>query len=301
MHIGLSLALTRLSRTGGGAPPSPFDPDALAYITAVEAADTQALEPGVRVAIDDFVRGCKADGIWAAIKASCILAGARTLAGALVPLVGPAPTNFNFVGADYNRRTGLLGNGTTKYLNTNRNANADPQNSQHLSVFVHTGQSGSTAGSYLDSGAANGDSLVTKSAVVGRIVFRSRYSGGPSLVVDGVGNPTGFSGVTRSSSTAVVARTAQQDFSFSNSSATPTSNPATVFARFGSPVSEFTDGRIQFYSIGEHLNLAQLESRLSTLMTALEFGINTGLPASDYDADTVDYINRGYAAGGSLS
>jgi hypothetical protein len=69
-----------------------YDADAQAYITAVETADGQALETGVRDAINAFVVGCKADGIWNAIKASCILAGARTLTGALVPLVGTAPT-----------------------------------------------------------------------------------------------------------------------------------------------------------------------------------------------------------------
>ena len=72
-----------------------YDPDAQSYITAVEAADGQALEVGVRDAINAFVVGCKSDGIWAAIKAACIMAGARTLAGALVPLVGTAPTNNN--------------------------------------------------------------------------------------------------------------------------------------------------------------------------------------------------------------
>jgi hypothetical protein len=69
----------------------PMDPDAAAYITAVETADGQALEERTKIAIDNFVLGCKADGIWTAIKASCILSGARTLAGALVPLVGTAP------------------------------------------------------------------------------------------------------------------------------------------------------------------------------------------------------------------
>ncbi|MCP4832791.1 MAG: hypothetical protein GY886_11325, partial [Gammaproteobacteria bacterium] len=68
-----------------------FDSDASTYIDAVEATDGQALETGVRVAINDFVLGCKQDGIWNAIKASCILAGARTLDGALVPLTGTAP------------------------------------------------------------------------------------------------------------------------------------------------------------------------------------------------------------------
>ena len=55
-----------------------YDADASAYILAVEAADGQTLEPATRSAINKFVVGCKADGIWAAIKASCIMAGART-------------------------------------------------------------------------------------------------------------------------------------------------------------------------------------------------------------------------------
>jgi hypothetical protein len=92
-------------------PLATFDPDAAAYLRAVEAADGQALETPVKRAVDDFFRGTKADGIWDAIKASCILCGARTLAGALVPLVGTAPTNNNFVDADYNRETGLSGMG----------------------------------------------------------------------------------------------------------------------------------------------------------------------------------------------
>jgi hypothetical protein len=96
-----------------------FDADAQAYITAVETADRQALEAGVRTAINDFVVGCKADGIWDAIKASCIMAGARTLTGALVPLKGTAPTNYNFVPGDYNRKTGLVGDGSSKNLNSN--------------------------------------------------------------------------------------------------------------------------------------------------------------------------------------
>jgi hypothetical protein len=63
-----------------------YDEDAGNYIQAVETADAQALEPATRKAINNFVIGCKQDGIWEAIKASCILAGARTLDGALVPL-----------------------------------------------------------------------------------------------------------------------------------------------------------------------------------------------------------------------
>jgi hypothetical protein len=280
-------------RAGGGSvAPSPFDPDALAYITAVEAADTQALEAGVRVAIDDFVRGCKADGIWSAIKASCILAGARTLTGALVPLVGAAPTNFNFVSGDYNRRTGLLGNGTTKYLNTNRNNNADPQDSKHVAVFAPV----LATGNLFNSGGAG---------VAGRTgLARDGFSSvnNDTATFSNPGAPSaGFTGLSRSNASNYIRRTAGSNATVSVNSGAPNNNNIFIFARPASPVDSLSASRIGFYSIGENLNLAQLDSRVSTLMPALEFGINTGLPASDYDAGTVDYINRGYAAGGSLS
>jgi len=112
------LRVTRNSVTGAAvaavaAGPS-YDADATTYFAAVEAADGQSLESGVKTAINDFIVGCKADGTWSALKASCILAGARTLSGALVPLAGTAPTNYNFVSGDYNRKTGLVGNGYSK-------------------------------------------------------------------------------------------------------------------------------------------------------------------------------------------
>jgi hypothetical protein len=43
-------------------PRATFDPDAAAYLRAVEAADGQALETPVKRAVDDFIKGCKADG-----------------------------------------------------------------------------------------------------------------------------------------------------------------------------------------------------------------------------------------------
>ena len=48
-----------------------YDADALAYFARVEGAsgDNQVLETAVKDAINAFVVGCKADGIWNAIKA----------------------------------------------------------------------------------------------------------------------------------------------------------------------------------------------------------------------------------------
>ena len=244
------------------------DPDAQAYLQAVEAADGQALEFEVARAIDNFVLGCKADGIWTAIKASCILAGARTLAGALVPLVGTAPTNNNFVSGDYNRKTGLAGNGSTKYLNSNRLASADPQDSFHLSLSV------STAGS---SG--------TQMYIGGQIIVPNDiYRDGTNLIVrnrtvtvTGYGRQsgvTGFIGHSRAVAASFTSRLGSATQSNSSPSSSPEGVNIFVFARntngsFNLP----TDARLAFYSIGESLDLALLDARVTDLINAFAAAI----------------------------
>jgi hypothetical protein len=253
----------------------PMDTDAAAYITAVETADTQALEERTKIAIDNFVLGCKADGIWSAIKASCILAGARTLAGALVPLVGTAPTNFNFVSGDYNRKTGLVGDRTSKYLNSNRANNADPQNSNHNAVFTTLMQTDSFgAGSALIGvPVATGANNILFGTAFASAFIRSRVLLGGVTIPDSEGRPAarvGLHGITRSISTSFDYRFNKQTRSFSvNSEATSTDN-VTVFSRGN---SDYFGGRIAFYSIGESLDLALLDARVTDLINAFAAAI----------------------------
>jgi hypothetical protein len=242
----------------------PMDADAAAYITAVETADGQALEEKVKIAIDNFVLGCKADGIWTAIKASCILAGARTLTGALVPLVGSAPTNFNFVAGDYNRKTGLVGNGSTKYLNSNRNDNADPQNNFHASVYVFSASTGIHA--YLGGSTAGGQTLITRNDFTNGIDFRCR-SGSVGLITGSPGQNL-FLGVQRGSSASYTGRQNLISSTKNESSTAPASADILIFARNTIPVGLHSDGRIAFYSIGESLDLAKLDARVTDLINA---------------------------------
>jgi hypothetical protein len=242
-----------------------LDPDAAVYIAAVEAADTQALEPAVRAAINDFVVGCKADGIWAAIKASCILAGARTLTGALVPLVGAAPTNFNFVAGDYNRKTGLVGNGSTKYLDSNRNNNADPQNSKHLSVYATTPSSLNGDRGYIGTPSFNSAwSIITMTGEGG--VFCSLNSAGASF---NLSNTAGLLGVSRSENPSYTCRTNKTNTVVSRSSSTPFNENIQLYRRTGGLVN----ARLAFYSIGESLDLALLDARVTALINAFDAAI----------------------------
>jgi hypothetical protein len=260
----------RIAAVGSMSLRNTYDGDALAYLNAVEAADGQALEAPVKAAINTFVVGCKADGIWAAIKSSCIMAGARTLSGALVPLVGNAPSNGNFVSGDYDRKTGLLGDGSTKYLNTTYVSNTFfQQNSNHMSAYVTSAPASSTTTKvFIGNQSSLGSRLFLAKNAADQLSWRSATAS-TALNVSGQGLTTGFKGGARSSSTAVVARSAQTNTSASASSATiQVSLNIYVFAG-GFSNQNLCDARMSFYSMGDNLDLALLDSRITTLMTTL--------------------------------
>jgi hypothetical protein len=237
------------------------DANVVAYVLAVEAADGNHLEDSVIFAYESFITGCKSDGIWTALKASCILAGARTLPGALVPLVGAAPTNNNFVSANYNRKTGLIGDGTSKNLVTNRNNNTDPQNSKHISVYV-TQISGVNNTNYMGGSGTGGPSqlFITSST---QIIHRINGVSGATLST----NFAGLIGTSRSNSTQVVSRGNGTSTTSSSAVQTPQNQILRVFSNGNGANNSAC--RIAFYSIGESIDLAALDTRVSTLMTAL--------------------------------
>ena len=266
-NLGLG-DLALLGAVGGVA----YNADAQAYITAVEAADGQALEAAVKDAINAFVVGCKTDGIWNAIKASCILAGARTLAGALVPLVGVAPTRFGTEGGwNYNRKTGLQGNGTNNYLNSNRAHNAGAsQNSAHIAVFCSTTLASFTAalGSY--SPGTNCSSVLYASSPSSSILQVNSSGSGVSTTASAM---TGFAGTSRASSSTIARRIAGSQDSLARPSVTPGSENFFVFSSNESGPISVTSSRLAFYSIGEAIDLALLDARVTTLINALAAAI----------------------------
>jgi len=245
----------------------PLDSDALAYIAAVESADGATLEDSVKSAINSFVKGCKEDGIWTPISTSCILAGARTLSGALVPLVGTSPTNNNFVSADYNRKTGLISNGSTKRL-ASVNNNTLSQNSNHIYIRI-TGEDTRTvsAGIMGTTQLQTGSTMLRRS---GSTAFQASAMSSSGAVYAGTNIKwSNGCGITRTSSSQVswmensVARTAAL------TSQTPRNETIFVIASGGN----YTTSRAAFFSVGQNLNLALLDSRVSTLMTDLSAAI----------------------------
>jgi len=260
------------------------DPDAAAYIAAVEAADTAAgqsggLETATKVAIHSFVKGCKNDGIWPAIKASCILAGARTLAGALVPLVGAAPTRQGTEGGwNYDRKTGLAANGTDNYLNSGFLATGISATSNHLfangSSFPTTGSAFRTGiGSWASSTSRLNITLLSN-------LNERRYQDAATFanITSGLTTSGSVSGARLSTTLS----TLYQDGSSVNTltSAISPTMPAFNFFVYalnlaGSPV-DLTNARFNFYGIGDGLTGTQMtayHTRVTTLINAFAAAI----------------------------
>jgi hypothetical protein len=247
---------------------SSLDKDAAIYLNAVAVQDGEQLEPAVKKAINDFVKGCKQDGIWDAIKACAILAGARTLNGALVALKGSNPTNNGpFVSGDYDRETGLVGNASTKYLDTNRNNNADGQNDQHMAVYVSTATA--SGGAYIGAGHVDSGSTHFGRTTTG-LFSRNRNS---AAQVGGTASQTGFIGVSRSASGSYVRRSGSSNSTLTQTSETPLNQNIWLYATVGpsstnAPIN-LGSGRVAFYSVGSSLTLSTLQSRVDALYSAI--------------------------------
>lgn len=251
----------RLLRPRASATLVATDADARAYITAVRAADGgQWMEGGVQRAIDAFVIGCKTDGVWDAIKASCILCGARSLAGINVPLKGTTPTFNAFTASEYNRKTGLVGNGSTMWIDSGRNNNADPQDNKHIALWRSTAAT-NDAGLMGSNGVTTGHTHIYTG--FGSFIFRN------NAATSGVGSlasmtGAGFLGTSRVSSSEFTHIIGTSVTTNAVASQTPVNATIRVFETGGR-----TNARLAFYSIGEALTLSLLGGRVSTLVSAI--------------------------------
>jgi hypothetical protein len=161
-----------------------------------------------------------------------------------------------------------VGNGSTKWLNSNRANNADPQNNAHLALYVST--ISSNGHWYIGCNQASGGISGSSPDATGLILqTRGTDSGIPRV---GSNLATGFMGATRSTGTDMTRRF---DSSTQTASYNSTLTNNITYAVFGrntsSSVANYSNARLAFYSIGESLNLALLDARVTALITA--FGV----------------------------
>jgi hypothetical protein len=171
-----------------------WHPAALDYLDRVATADGQSLEAELCEAINTLFLGLHADGLLPKLEVACLLAGPRTVAGCIEPLLpGVTVNNVNFVAADLTRKGGLYNSGGTKYLDFNH---AVPLLDAHLSVYRQTSGVASGLAGLAGHGAGStklGDAM----ALHGPSPYSGRYEAVCSSdVTRAGGNSTGLAGTS---------------------------------------------------------------------------------------------------------
>jgi hypothetical protein len=141
LGLGLALGLGDVILSG-----SPYDPDATAYF-----ALRPSLNSGEKNAFNAFVLAGKSDGWWAQLGFIMPLMGGSfsDLFAALKG--GVTPINHSFVSGDFNANglaVGLLGDGSSKYIDTGYSGASLTLNNTVLSFFFNSNNGTTSAGEH---------------------------------------------------------------------------------------------------------------------------------------------------------
>jgi hypothetical protein len=258
---------------------SGFEPETNVYLARIVAAGSSISSSNLG-AVNTLFLALKTQSIWTLISELYLFAGVDNLTGCLVKAKGSGSlSNTSFAGGDHNRTTGLLGNGSSKYLNTGLANNALSGTSNH--IFVE-GSGFETSGDRIPAGAFNGGpaasllALDFYSAGISSRAYRSASAAISAVprITTGLITSGSFCGTRTSASSASI----YQNGSLANnntSSVSPafSTRPIFVFAlnNIGSP-GGYTAARLRAVSIGSGLSDAQassLNAAIATYMSSL--------------------------------
>jgi hypothetical protein len=281
---------SQLAGSGGGGGVS-YDADAADYFSRAEALggsfDLTAIsgtytESYVKTAISDYVAGCKTDGIWTKLTEIYLLSGV-TFDGLMAKLkhAGTAAmTNTNFVTGDYaaaGSGAGLIGNGSTKMLDSGFNCSLLNENNSAWSLYsrslANTGNGGPLGA--IVSTASFDPRFGSHCPFTDRRIYSDQYNSGTGRVSSAALLTTDIVGLITasrvSSSSHVIYRNGG---SIASNASSGGSLPNLTFRIFN--VHETTIGfasyRASFASVGQGLtsgDAAALSTRTNALMTAL--------------------------------
>lgn len=187
-------------------------------------------------------------------------------------------TIFAAVSGDWNAKTGLKGDGSSIYVNSNRNNNADGQDDQSMGAYLTEGM-GTVDGTQAVMGAGSSEDGASEI----RAVY-TQESGGERLFLRSQRNTvsatswqltprTGFLAISRVEATNFVLREQGSNQGFIRDSQTPYNGTIGVFAReTNEAFGQMGLMRSPFYFIGPGLSeadLAELDAATTEFATAL--------------------------------
>jgi hypothetical protein len=266
MRMGLGL------NAGGSAKAlwPPLDPTAATYIAAVEAADGQSMNTTIKIAVNDFFVGLKADaspnsGVsnYQALTQFFLFFAAKTLAGSLVPCKGNVPINTGLVSGDFTVKQGLTSS-VGKFLGSTYNGN----------FFAQDNNSGFGWMTALPTDT-NGFVLTDGLNVTGAYMLLPRGTPSNDVAVRSQSNTAdivtpltlGFVGTSRNSSTQFNIRTNGTTSTITRTSQTPRAVER-LYLNAPGAAGAFT-GKLGAAGQGAAITMSALDSRLTTLAAAV--------------------------------
>jgi len=219
-------------------------------------------------------------------------------------------TNNNFILNDYSENSGLIGNGSSKWLDTGLSQNYSA--SRHfgcvvskLGTTVYRCYMGAKANSsdFIADTRLNIDNTLTSVAFVG--------ANDAGQLSTGIGHQIAEKTLVLASSSSGGANKIYSDSIGNNTIASAYSNTNTttigIFAQKVGQTSTgtaYTDARLSFYTIGTDLTDSEVTT-LTGIVDTFNNGLNRGKPSSTFpsvtNADAKIWINRVYTNGGSVS
>ncbi|MEO1003547.1 MAG: hypothetical protein AAFX65_10615 [Cyanobacteria bacterium J06638_7] len=242
-------------------------PEALAWIAAVEAADGQALEPAVAAAMAAFFDWRVPYG-----GACCLLKGARTLAGALTPLIGPAPTAVDVSGGDYTRYNLELGPDTiASRIETGFNTSNLGLTDHHVVVRIAVALPFQPNAIALFEAERTAGSIYTYSRGSDNAMYWASFSSQKFTSVQGgwTDYPVGLYGVNRNSSTEFDALMAGVVTTEGRAVGTRVDAELWIGDRKNLQ-NHVEDTHIDLYSAGAYIDSAEFASQVEAHMAAIE-------------------------------
>jgi hypothetical protein len=180
------------------------------------------------------------------------------------------PTENNFVAGDLSQLTGLLGDGTSKEINTNTNQSNYAQDDTSASVYRTETVSG-TNPFYFGTNLANGFGARGTASFITACYGAQAITGSASTTV-------GLLGLSRSASTGYDYRSNGTTGTRTTASVTPASGNLDIFAINGTTSGSF---RLATYHAGPALDLATLEGLQATLLSEIRTA-HTFVAAASY-------------------
>jgi hypothetical protein len=246
--------------------------------------DATTLEEAVKQTVNRFIIRCKKDGLWKCFTDCYLFIGPRTLNGVIkIGLYGSNPDEWHiansvstgFVTGDYNRETGIKGDGVTKWIRTERVNNTFITDNHHRAAWVtEVGTGPIFAGGVNQIGSTYVDWVPGYGGIRhGFVTNQKTISGEDALTSSG-----GFVGFSRSKTSSYDYIVPGASGTVYQQSQTPWLEPVEILGASIDQTSNYQvvargSHRIGFYSHGSALDLARLKQRVSQLITEMQAAI----------------------------